>query len=528
MDLLAILERIGRIAGRRVQRLGLSATIGNPESLLDWLACGEEGDIIGQAAAAAGGEVTIDHVGSLENAAVVLSRLYRGEKRLVFCDSRARVETLAAQLHERGVETFVSHSSLAAAKRRRAEEAFANVADCVIVATSTLELGIDVGDLDRVVQIDAPRTVSAFLQRMGRTGRRLRTTRNCLFLATSDEAFLETIGIARLWDEGFVEPITPPPLPLHLLAQQVMALILQQGGLGRREWRDWIGRAFREIPEEEAAETIGYMLASGILSIDNGILGMGRRGEAVFGGRNFLELVSAFTTPLLLTVRHGATELGQIDPTIFRETDNASPNLLLAGRSWKVTSVDWRRRTAYVEPALEMGRSRWLGSVRGLHFDLAQGIERAIAARAVPARLSRRASQRFAEVAEQFPYCDGQSIPVVRDRTGRLRWWTFAGTATNQMLASALQSQGAATFISDDLGITTAHMSQHDAVARLERITPANICVQLPTRAVRELKFIECLQERTAERVLNGRLFPTGPFAQLTSKRLRFILSSEA
>ena len=321
-----------------MQRLGLSATIGNPESLLDWLACGEEGDIIGQAAAAAGGEVTIDHVGSLENAAVVLSRLYRGEKRLVFCDSRARVETLAAQLHERGVETFVSHSSLAAAKRRRAEEAFANVADCVIVATSTLELGIDVGDLDRVVQIDAPRTVSAFLQRMGRTGRRLRTTRNCLFLATSDEAFLETIGIARLWDEGFVEPITPPPLPLHLLAQQVMALILQQGGLGRREWRDWIGRAFREIPEEEAAETIGYMLASGILSIDNGILGMGRRGEAVFSGRNFLELVSAFTTPLLLTVRHGASELGQIDPTIFRETDNASPNLLLAGRSWKVTS----------------------------------------------------------------------------------------------------------------------------------------------------------------------------------------------
>ncbi|MCD4525955.1 helicase-related protein [Nocardioides sp. cx-173] len=73
-------------------------------------------------------------------------------------------------LRERDVQTYVSHSSLSVDERRRSEPAFAEAQDTVIVATSTLELGIDIGDLDRMIQIDAPRTVSSFLQRLGRTG----------------------------------------------------------------------------------------------------------------------------------------------------------------------------------------------------------------------------------------------------------------------------------------------------------------------------------------------------------------------
>ena len=90
------------------------------------------------------------------NAATVIASLHRGEKRLVFCDSRQLVEELGAALRERGVTTFLSHASLPADERRRAEQAFAEARDCVIVATSTLELGIDVGDLDRVIQVNCP------------------------------------------------------------------------------------------------------------------------------------------------------------------------------------------------------------------------------------------------------------------------------------------------------------------------------------------------------------------------------------
>ena len=119
------------------------------------------------------GDIELDYVGSVSNAATLIASLHRGEKRLVFCDSRQLVEEIGAALRERGVTTFLSHASLPIDERHRAEQAFAEARNCVIVATSTLELGIDVGDLDRVIQVNDPPSVAAFLQRIGRTGRRV-------------------------------------------------------------------------------------------------------------------------------------------------------------------------------------------------------------------------------------------------------------------------------------------------------------------------------------------------------------------
>jgi ATP-dependent Lhr-like helicase len=197
--LLSVLERVGSIAGRPLQRVGLSATVGNAPELLGWLTCGRGGSVI-DASAVSGPEpdVQLDFVGSLENAAVVISMLHAGEKRLVFCDSRARVEQLGRMLRDLNVDTYVSHSSLSIDERRQAEAAFAGRSNCVIVATSTLELGIDVGNLDRVIQIDSPTTVASFLQRIGRTGRRPGTRRNCLFLATSEDALLQAAALIQL------------------------------------------------------------------------------------------------------------------------------------------------------------------------------------------------------------------------------------------------------------------------------------------------------------------------------------------
>jgi retron-type reverse transcriptase len=158
-----VLSRIQRLCGREFQRIGLSATVGNPEDLLEWLAgacAGERQVCIPPPTPATEAEVKLDHVGSLANAAVVISRLHRGEKRLVFVDSRSRAEELGRQLRSLEVATFVTHSSLSQDERRQAEEAFAGRDDCVIVATSVLELGIDVGDLHRVIQIDAPASVA--------------------------------------------------------------------------------------------------------------------------------------------------------------------------------------------------------------------------------------------------------------------------------------------------------------------------------------------------------------------------------
>ena len=221
--LLAVLERVARLAGRPLQRVGLSATVGNADALLEWLQGSGGGSrsasVVNPAGiSGAGPKITLDYVGSTANAAKIISSLHQGEKRLVFAETRAAVEDVAVHLRGLGVETFVSHSSLAAGERRRAEQAFAEARDCVIVSTSTLELGIDVGDLDRVIQVGAPQTVASFLQRLGRAGRRAGTARNMLFLAMNDEELVVAAALLLLWSQGYVEPVLPPPAPRHILA----------------------------------------------------------------------------------------------------------------------------------------------------------------------------------------------------------------------------------------------------------------------------------------------------------------------
>lgn len=201
------MERIRKLASTDMQRIGLSATVGNPKRLLAWLS--GQTVIAPEAPKTEEPEVILDYVGNLANAAHVLRVLHRGEKRLVFCDSRSRTEELATHLRAEGVRTFVSHSSLSAEQRREAEVAFRDQRDCVIVATSTLKLGIDVGDPDRVIQIDAPATVSSFVQRLGRTGRRQGTRRNCMFLTTSRNSLLQAAALVILWQQGYVEPTVP-------------------------------------------------------------------------------------------------------------------------------------------------------------------------------------------------------------------------------------------------------------------------------------------------------------------------------
>ena len=325
----------------------MTATVGNPEEMLAWLARGRAGQVIGTSQPTTDGDVTADYVGSLANAITVLARVFRGERRLVFAESRSRVEHITEGLRTAGIRTFASHASLSADERRAAEAAFASEPDCAIVATSTLELGIDVGDLDRVVQIGTPVSVTSFLQRMGRTGRRIGAQRNCLFLATDDEELLAALAVATLWREGVVDPVMPPTRPAHIYAQQVMALALQLGGIARPDLDAWLGPVAWEVPEDDRIAVVRHMLQAGVLAEDGGVLGLGERGEREFGRRHFGDLVAAFSSPLMLTVHHGTAELGTVHPAnLARSREDGAPVLLLGGRSWEVVEVDWPRPDA--------------------------------------------------------------------------------------------------------------------------------------------------------------------------------------
>lgn len=513
--LLSVLERASRFAGRELQRLGLSATVGNPEDLLGWLAgsCTGPRRVVGAGAAKApsAADVEVDYVGSLGNAALVISRLHGGQKRLVFCDSRARVERLAAHLRDRGVETHVSHSSLSADQRRAAEAAFAHGNNCVIVATSTLELGIDVGDLDRVIQIDAPTTVSSFLQRLGRTGRRRAAERNCLFLATSPTSLLRAAGLLELWGTGYVEPVAPPATPYHILAQQVMALALQQGGVGAADWWTWLDRmpGFAALPAPDRDTVLQHMLATGILAADQGILWLGRKGEEAYGRRNFMALLSAFTTAPLFTVRHGTADVGHVDQISFLVRREGPVVLLLGGRGWLVNHVDWPRRIAYVEPTQAPGRSLWMGEGQPLAHELCQAIRRVLCGAASPARLSKRAVSALEDVRDESRWVHPERTSLVTT-DGTLRWWTFGGLLANAALEAHLRPALGQTGRVDNLSIAWQPEGDGAALERqvraLRGTDPAKLAPPVADQAIDDLKFSECLPRELATRMLQDRL----------------------
>ncbi|MFD8383141.1 DEAD/DEAH box helicase [Streptomyces sp. NPDC059679] len=529
--LLAVLERLERVAGRPIQRIGLSATVGNPQRLLTWLqgthADNRPGRVVspgvpvGTSASEPlgpsadtpnthpAGDIELDYVGSLDNAAKLIAALHKGEKRLVFCESRRQVEQLGAALRARDVKVFLSHASLSADERARSEEAFAEGRNCVIVATSTLELGIDVGDLDRVIQIDSPRTVASFLQRIGRTGRRPGASRNCLFLATGKDALLQAAALLLLWGRGWVEPVTPPPEPRHLVAQQLLAVCLQQHKLGDQLWvEQWNGLA----PfDQSAAPVLCHLVSEEFLDTDSGLLFIGPEAERRFGRRHFIELTASFTAPPQFTVLSGRREIGQTDPSVLTEERPGPRRLLLGGRSWQVTFIDWARKRAFVEPVESGGVAKWTsGAVAGLSYALTRAMREVLLGAEPPVSRTRRAEACLAEWRQaDAPNLVHPAGTLITRLGEEVRWWTWAGYRANATLSATLPSISDPVQRPTDCYVRLREDLDPKMWSTAREVTDAGGRLVLPDvdrRAVSGLKFSAALPERLATATLAARL----------------------
>lgn len=508
--LLAVLERLARVAGRDLQRIGLSATVGNPTELMGWLQGSfhyRDTTVIkpSDSTATTAPEITVDFVGSIANAAKVIASLHAGEKRLVFVDSRRRAEELGAGLTAHGIETYVSHSSLSAVERRRSEAAFAESRDTVIVATSTLELGIDVGDLDRVIQIGSTNTVASFLQRLGRTGRRADTARNCLFLCVEEESVLLAVGMLKRWSDGWVEPITPPPHPRHIAAQQLMALCLQEHRITHGAAAQWWG----DLPvfDETASEILEYLVTEGYFESDGPFLHVGTEAERRFGRRYFSDLTAVFSAPPEFLVLAGRVEVGTIGTDLLTEEVEGPRVLLLGGRSWKVTHVDWDRRRCFVENADGGGRAKWSGSGRGLSYEITRGM-RDVLLGSEPAgvTLTSRARSILGELRASYGdtvASDRLIVHLPTDSSGR--WWTWAGTAANRTLQASLRNLIDPRQRIDEKSIRLLpSVTLEEFSAALREIAWAEPSVD--PSALRGLKFSSALPEKLARHTLSVRL----------------------
>jgi len=516
--LASLLERLGTLCGRDIQRIGLSATVGNPQVIGEWLQGSSDRPfrLVDPPRPPAQRDLRVDYVSDLAEAASGIVQMARGKKSLVFVESRSKAESVAQALGGSGVEVFIHHSSVSRADRTLAEEQFAKGENTAIVCTSTMELGIDVGDLDQVIQVDAPSTVASFLQRMGRTGRRSTTRANCTFFCLTPESLLQSVALLRLAEAGWVEDVRPASQAMHVLAHQVMALILQEGGISRHRLLPWVEAAypFSSVRAERFHELVDTMIERGILYEADGLLSLGQRGEKLYGRKNFFELYAVFTAPPIMRVQHGKEDVGHIQALFVSMHDkNAGPLCFrLAGRAWEVGQVDWSKAVLHVKPA-EHGRvPSWLGLPGTLSRQLCQAMRDVLVREgSEDGWLTRTAALELKELRGSYADVLEDGTAPLEDQSDGVTWHTFAGGAVNRLLAAGLEAKCGKRWVAGNLSLRCKDLpmtAARDAVRELPTLDWERVATNAARSMARGMisKFQPCLPEEAEDRLLAERL----------------------
>lgn len=389
---LCLIERLSRMAGVNPRRIGLSATIGEPELAGKFLAAGTgRGTIIPEIPKEHQvWRLSMEHfytVGSQEKTeGKALPELERptdkaperadpgmgyifehtrGNKCLVFCNSREEAEAVTTTLrqyceaaHEPD-RFLIHHGNLSASYRETAEELMKDEdSEMTTVTTSTLELGIDIGKLSRAFQIDAPFTVSSFLQRMGRTGRR-GLPPEMWFVIREDPAepramlpvcvpwkLIQAIALIQLYiEERWVEPPRMDRLPYSLLYHQTMSTLASGGEMLPRDLASRVLNLspFYRISASDYQVLLRHLIKTDqIQQTEEGGLIVGLAGERVVNNYRFY---AVFQENEEYTVRSGSEEIG----TLVKPPP-VGDKIAIAGRVWVVEELDHKRHLVYATP----------------------------------------------------------------------------------------------------------------------------------------------------------------------------------
>ena len=391
---LCLIERLCRLAGVNPRRIGLSATIGDPQSTGAFLSSGTGRGTVVPKIEAKGTRwrLSMEHFyiqgpqaseGKTVDAQPVLDdktdtapqyadpgigyifEHTRGKKCLVFVNSREECEAVTTTLrqycesrHEPD-RFLIHHGNLSASYRETAEEIMKDDSQLqTTVTTATLELGIDIGRLERAFQIDAPFMVSSFLQRLGRTGRRDQPPEmwfviredmpevRAMLPTTVPWKLLQGIALVQLYlEERWVEPPKLDRLPFSLLYHQTMSTLASCGELTAAQLAERVLTlsVFHRITKDDYRELLRHLLETEqIQRTEEGGLIVGLAGERVI---NSFKFYAVFQESEEYTVRCGPQALGTIvSPPPVGE------KLALAGHVWIVEEIDHKRRLIYCEP----------------------------------------------------------------------------------------------------------------------------------------------------------------------------------
>lgn len=400
-QILCQLSRLSRYLEQTPRRIGLSATLGDYSQAETWLQSGTNLDVITPQVETKAQTVRLaveyfeladyqdlgNHnqknppqspleMGVNDAYYQYLFKLSQGIKCLIFANSRAETETIISNLRQLAKQQnypdiyHVHHGNISSLLREDAEAAMRSPQPAVIAATVTLELGIDLGKLERVIQLNAPLSVSSFLQRLGRTGRRDKPA-DMRFLCTEDALLndalipeqipwqlLQTIAIIQLYlEERWIEPVTELKLPFSLLYQQTLSILAAKGELSPANLAQEVLTlpAFDNISQDNFRQLLRYWLSIDHLEqTPQGNLILGITGAKI--ARNF-RFYAVFSSNIEYLVRGETGIIGTI-----QILPSPGQTFGLAGRTWQVIDYDESRKAIFAKPVEGLGISSWRGN----------------------------------------------------------------------------------------------------------------------------------------------------------------------
>lgn len=426
IQVLSELARIERMAGCKPRRVGLSATLSDYDAATAWLAAGTGQGV--DVVASPGGRklrLRVEHFSfpdardeeqaeHLHNARkVYYDFIYESthrKKALIFTNSRTDAEVtilemrrVAARRQERDV-FHVHHGSISAMLREETEAALrTGSGPAVAAATVTLELGIDLGELERVVQLGAPYSASSFVQRLGRSGRRGDMASEMLFVCPEEEdeeaqlparmpwTLMRAIAVIELYVKTkWVEPLEARKMPMGVLYHQTMSMLKSMGEAEPKELAEaMLSLApFVHIRAEQYQLFLNYLIETDHLQwTEDRTLIIGLTGEKTVNNYRFY---AVFKDDEEHKVLNGSEEIGSI-------TTVPPPGYCfsLAGKLWKVEEVDHKHKSVYVKAAKGKVDTLWLGAGGDIHTTVVQKMREVLSDTVIYSYLSPQAVNRL-------------------------------------------------------------------------------------------------------------------------------------
>jgi len=405
----------------------------------------------------------------------------KDNKVLIFPNSRGRAEEVAVKLKKisdqvKGHSNYFSHHSSVDREVREYIEHFAknNVRfNFCISCTSTLELGIDIGTVDEVIQIDATHSIASLIQRVGRSGRRDGAKSNLFLYATNKWSLLQSLACWLLYKEGFIEPPEFSGKPYDILLHQALSITKGHSGIDSIELIKQLkeNHAFSGIEENEINEIINHLQELDLLEKLRNEFIIGVEGEKIVNSRDFY---SVFKTEENFKVINTGNTIGEIPISPQVKEDE---NILLAAQIWKIKYIDFDSKKIEVIKAADGKKPMFFGSSSSVHQRIREKMFEILYSEEQYDILNDASKEALRGLRKEFSIFKINNLKTdhpLMIHEKHLELYTFTGTKVNRAICFLLKVSGIKNILEDQASFIELEISIQEILNNKSLSEPLN------------------------------------------------------